>query len=317
MCTALFFHGLFGRTLDLECSRNETVTLTPRDFPLPLCRLPTLTRHHAILGMAHVAEGYPLYYDAVNEHGLAMAGLNFPHSAFYPPVRASQRCVAPYELIGFVLAQSADTAQARRLLEGVSVSALDFSPQLPRTPMHWLICDRSGACLAVEPTRDGLQLLDDPAGVLTNEPPLPAQLMRLSDYLQLSPHPPENRLASALALAPYSRGAGAFGLPGDFSSPSRFVRAVFLTQNALPDRASEPFNQFFHIMDNLCVVDGCVRIPEGTVRTMYTSCCDLNDPAYCFTTYDNRQINRVRLSCPDGRELICRPTNQPQQIVDV
>ena len=317
MCTALAFHGLFGRTLDLEWSLNETVTLTPRDFPIRLCRLPAPEHHHAILGMAHVSDGYPLYYDAVNEHGLAMAGLNFPHSAFYPPARADRSCVAPYELIGFVLGQCTDTAQARDLLAGVEVAALDFSPQLKRTPMHWLICDRSGSCLAVEPTRDGLQLTDDPVGVLANEPLLPIHLLRLRDYMHLSPQQPENRMAPGLELTPYSRGAGALGLPGDFSSPSRFVRTAFLSRNAVPAEGEERLSQFFHIMDSVCVVDGSVQVPEGRVRTVYTSCCDLNEPAYCFITYKNRQITRVRLACPEGRELVCWPTDKAQQILDL
>lgn len=314
MCTALSFHGLFGRTLDLEWSLNETVTLTPRSFPLPLCRLPALAHHHAILGMAHVEQGYPLYYDAVNEHGLAMAGLNFPHSAFYPAPTSRRGCVAPYELIPFVLAQCADVRQARQLLSRLDVAALDFSPQLPRTPMHWLICDRSGACLAVEPVREGLQLYDDPVGVLTNEPPLPVQLLRLNDYMALSPLPPQNRLSPHLELTPYSRGAGALGLPGDFSSSSRFVRAAFLSHNARPGTDTETLTQFFHILDSLCVVDGCVQVPEGCVRTVYTSCCDLRYPAYSYTTYENRQICRVRLSCPEGRELTSLPIGRTQSI---
>ncbi len=307
MCTAIAFHGLFGRTLDLEWSLNEQVTVTPRHFPLPMRHLPTLDRHYAFMGMAHVEAGFPLYYDGMNEHGLAMAGLNFPHSAYYPPLHPGQVNLAPFELIPWVLAQCTNIQQARQLLSGVNIAALDFSPHLPRTPMHWLIADREGRCLAVEPLRSGLQLTDNPAGVLTNEPRLSVQLLELSKYMSLSPLPPENRLAPHLTLTPNSRGMGAVGLPGDFSSPSRFVRAVFLTQNARPGAGDTAVNQFFHIMDSVAVVEGCVRVADGDVRTVYTSCCDTGALVYRWTTYENRCISALPLHQLDGTQIICHP----------
>ena len=96
MCTAIKIGGCFGRTLDLEYGYGEQVVLTPREFPLPMRHRPPLTDHYAIVGMATVAEGFPLYYDGVNEHGLGMAGLNFPHSGVYAPARDGD--VASFEL---------------------------------------------------------------------------------------------------------------------------------------------------------------------------------------------------------------------------
>lgn len=311
MCTALSFHGLFGRTLDLEWSLDEQVVVTPRHFPLPMRHLPGLNDHYAIIGMAHVEAGSPLYYDGMNEHGLAMAGLNFPHSAHYPPLCPGRNNVAPFELIPWVLAQCADLTQARQLLAGANVAAVDFSPQLPRTPMHWLISDRTGRCLAVEPLEGGLHLSDNPVGVLTNEPELSIQLLRLNEYMSLSPLPPENRFSSRLPLSPHSRGTGALGLPGDFSSPSRFVRAAFLAHNARPGTGEATINQFFHIMDSVAVVEGCVRVSDGDVRTIYTSCCDTQQLVYHYTTYENRAITAIPLRAADGSELVCHPLIRP------
>lgn len=319
MCTALSFHGcghFFGRTLDLEYSYNEAVTLTPRNFPLVFRRCPALSAHYAILGVAHTAQGFPLYYDAVNEKGLAMAGLNFPHSAHYQPVLPRRDSIAAFELIGWVLSQCATVDQARALLERTGVTGEDFSPQLPCTPLHWLIAD-SDRCLVVEPMQDGLRLHDDPAGVLTNEPAFEFQQFSLNDYLSLSALPAENHFSPRLGLTPYSRGMGALGLPGDFSSRSRFVRAVFVSQNAhRPKTPEESITQFFHILGSVEQPKGCVRVPGGDVITVYTSCCDTRRGIYYYTTQENRQITGIDMHREDlgGTQLVSWPLIRCQQL---
>ena len=88
MCTAAVYQTkdhYFGRNLDLEYSYQESITIAPRNYPFSFRKLPEMKTHYAIIGMAYVLEGYPLYYDATNEKGLSMAGLNFPGSAAYSP----------------------------------------------------------------------------------------------------------------------------------------------------------------------------------------------------------------------------------------
>lgn len=305
MCTALSFHGLFGRTLDLEYDPLRRVVAVPRQYPLPLRGHPTLRAHWAMVGTARVEEGCPLFFDAMNEHGLCMAALHFPRSAHYPAPGPHGVQVAPFDLIGWVLGRCVDVARAKALLTGVTVAHLDFSPRLPSTPLHWLLADPTGRCLVVEPTRAGLQLYDHPTGVLTNEPELPCQLLRLEEHLALSPDPPENRLLPGPGPALHSRGLGACGLPGDFSSPSRFVRAAFLARNARPHTGPERVVQFFHIMDSLCPVEGCVRVEGGDVRSVYTCCCDPRRRLYHLTTYRRRDILSLPLSPIRGSRLTC------------
>lgn len=108
MCTGLSYttkNHYFGRNLDLEFSYNEKVTITPRNFPFEFRRVPPLPTHHAIIGMATTADGFPLYYDGTNEKGLSMAGLNFPDNADYKPEAADKTNIAPFEFIPWVLAQ--------------------------------------------------------------------------------------------------------------------------------------------------------------------------------------------------------------------
>lgn len=291
MCTAIIHESLFGRTLDLEYSYEEQVVILPRRFPLSFLRQPPVSRHYAMVGMAHVAHSQPLFYDAVNEHGLAMAALNFPVSAVYAPPGSSPAELAPFEVMSWVLSQCATAEQARQKLEQIRVVALDFSPELPSTPLHWLIADREQSFVA-EPMADGLHLHKNPAGVLTNEPPFPIQLSHLNNYLHLSAAPPENRFAPHLPLTPYSRGMGSLGLPGDWSSPSRFVRAAFAAHNA----PTLDVTGFFRLMACVEVPPGCVQLEDKkTVVSQYTSCCDLTHGVYHYVTHTNRQICAVDL----------------------
>ena len=106
MCTAVTYKTkdhYFGRNLDLEGSFGETVTVTPRNFPLAFRKMGMLETHYAMIGMAHIAEGYPLYYDATNEKGLSAAGLNFPGNAHYFPAQNDGQDIASFELIPFIL----------------------------------------------------------------------------------------------------------------------------------------------------------------------------------------------------------------------
>ena len=296
MCTALIHNNLFGRTLDLERSYGEQVVVVPRRFPLAFRMQNTLPEHHAIIGMAHMAQGQPLFYDGINEHGLAMAALNFPHSAVYQPPRKGMVNLAAFELMSWVLARCSTVAQARQLLEQVNVIGMDFSPGLPSTPLHWLIADRTQALVA-EPLADGLHLYENPTGVLTNEPSFPMQLTHLNNYLHLSPYPPQNHFAPTLSLNTYSRGMGALGLPGDWSSQSRFVRAAFAAHNST---IPADVTRFFRVMACVEVPGGCVRLEDGTeVLSLYTSCCDLNCGLYHYVTCTNRQISAIALHGQD------------------
>lgn len=213
MCTAATYKTkcfYFGRNLDYERGFGEQVVITPRLFPLPMRHLPDLTRHYAMIGMASVQDGYPLYYDAVNEKGLCMAGLNFVRSAVYGPCAAGKANVAQFELIPWLLGRCATAAEARDLLVESRITDDAFLPGLPPARLHWLLADRE-QCFAVEQTAEGLRVYEDPAGVLTNEPPFPMQLFRLNDYAQLSP---SRRKTASPPPCRWRRTAGAWALWG-------------------------------------------------------------------------------------------------------
>jgi len=301
MCTAITFSCkdfYFGRTLDLECTYGEEVVIVPRHFPLSFIHRPTLQNHYAIIGMAHVSDAYPLYYDAVNEKGLCVAGLNFPGFCRYQAPSEDKNNIASFEFIPWILGQCANMEEVRTLLPGLQLTAVQFSRDLPATPLHWLIADRS-ACIVVESLSDGIRIYENPVGVLTNNPPFDDQMFQLCNFMHLSPNPPHNHFSPDLALKPYSRGMGAIGLPGDLSSQSRFVRAAFTRLNSLC-REEESLSQFFHILDSVHQTRGCCRLEDGSCEvTQYTSCCNASRGIYYYTTYGNRRISAVELHGED------------------
>ena len=320
MCTAATYKTkcfYFGRNLDYERGFGEQVVITPRLFPLPMRHLPDLTRHYAMIGMASVQDGYPLYYDAVNEKGLCMAGLNFVHSAVYGPCAPGKANVAQFELIPWLLGSCATLAEVRTLLAKTNIVNIPFSEQLPLAQLHWLIADKTGS-IVVESTADGLHIYDNPVGVLTNNPPFPQQLFALNNYRALSPRTPAVAFADGLDLPVYSRGLGALGLPGDLSSQSRFVRAAFVRMNAKSGSGeAESVGQFFHILHAVEQQRGCCELDGGKYEiTLYTSCCNADKGIYYYTTYGNHQITAVDMHREnlDGDRLVRYPLVQGEQI---
>ena len=226
MCTAATYKTkdfYFGRTLDYEFSYGDEITVTPRRYPFHFRTMGTMESHYAMIGMAHVAQDYPLYYEAVNEKGLGVAGLNFVGNAHYKDVAEGKDNVAQFELIPWILGQCASVREARVLLERMNLVNIPFSDAYPLAQLHWLIADRDEA-ITLESVKEGLRIYDNPVGVLTNNPPFDEQMFNLNNYMGLSVKPPQNRFSDKLKFQTYSRGMGALGLPGDLSSMSRFVR---------------------------------------------------------------------------------------------
>lgn len=320
MCTAATYHTndhYFGRTLDYEVSYGEEVVITPRNYPFQFRHMGSLPQHYAIIGMATVAGDYPLYYDATNEKGLSMAGLNFPGNADYKPLAEQRDNVATFELIPWLLGQCATVAEAKAYLARMNLANTPFSPQFPVSPLHWILADRECA-ITIESVREGIRIYDNPVGILTNNPPFDYQMTNLTNYMSLSAEPPENHFSAQLDLTPYSRGMGMLGMPGDLSSASRFVRASFTKLHSISGASeSESISQFFHILGAVAQQRGCVHMGQGKYEiTIYTSCCNTDRGIYYYTTYENSQITGVDMHREnlEGQALVRYPLITGQQI---
>ena len=320
MCTAITYRTkdhYFGRTLDYEVSYGEKVVITPRNYPFVFRKMGTMDTHYAMIGMAVVVDGCPLYYDATNEKGLSMAGLNFPGNADYKPEADNVDNVAPFEFIPWILGQCETIAEAKEMLSHLNLVNIHFSEQFPLSPLHWIISDREGS-ITVESVKDGLKVYENPIGVLTNNPPFDYQMMNLNNYMGLSIDAPVNRFSEKLNMNVYSWGMGALGLPGDLSSVSRFVKAAFTKLNSVSGHSeSESISQFFHILGSVEQQRGCVRMGENLYEiTIYTSCCNTDKGIYYYRTYDNSQITGVDMHQEDldGMEVVSYPLVVKQQV---
>lgn len=320
MCTAAAYKTkdfYFGRNLDYDFSYGDEVVVTPRNFSFHFREKEDIRSHYAIIGMAHVAEEYPLYYDAVNEKGLGMAGLNFVGNAFYRDVQKDRDNIAPHELIPWILCQCATVKEAKELLERISILNIPFNETLSLAKLHWMISDHEES-ITVESVKEGIKVYDNPVGILANNPPFEQQLFALNNFRNLSSGLSENRFSPELDLPCYSRGMGAIGLPGDLSSQSRFVRAAFVKMNSISGESEqESVSQFFHILGSVDQQRGCCEVGEGAYEiTLYTSCCNATKGIYYYTSYDNHQITAVDMHKEDlsGEQLVRYPRMQEGQI---
>ena len=320
MCTAVTFQTkdfYFGRNLDLEYSYQEAVTITPRNYPFHFRNGTILSSHFAIIGMATVSDGYPLYYDATNEKGLSLAGLNFPGNAVYHQTHTIKDNVAPFELIPWLLSQCSSVQEALEKISSMHLWSQSFRKALPLSPLPWILADKESA-VTLEPLADGLKISENPIGILANNPPFEFHMLNLTQYLNLTSQPPENRFGQAIDLKPFSLGMGSIGLPGDMSSPSRFIKAAFTKLNSrCGNTESESISQFFHILSSVTQQRGltCVHGNEYEF-TRYSSCCNANKGIYYYTTYENSQITAVDMHREnlDGAELLSYPLITDQQI---
>lgn len=320
MCTAATYltkDFYFGRTLDYEFSYGEEIVIMPRNFILYFREMGKVENHNAMIGAAHMAGDSPLFYEAVNEKGLGMAGLNFVGNAVYQEKKKGKDNVATFEFIPWILGQCATVKEARALLEKINLVSTPFNEELPAAQLHWLIAGRDG-CITVESVEEGLKVYDNPVGVLTNNPPFPEQMFQLNNYMNLSTGNPQNHFSCKLDLKCYSRGMGALGLPGDLSSGSRFAKIAFTRMNSVSgDSEEESVSQFFHILGSVEQQRGCCEVEPGKYEvTLYTSCCNVDKGVYYYTTYGNHQITAVDMHKEelDSSILVRYPLVQGEQI---
>lgn len=309
MCTAVSFknkYTYFGRNLDLERGYNEKVVITPRNYEIKMRCVKSVKQHYAMIGMAAVVDDFPLYFEATNEKGLSIAGLNFPDNAVYCEYSDEKDCITPFELIPYVLAKCTCITDVKALLSNVQLVNINFNEDLPLSPLHWMISDKE-CSITLESVAEGLKIYDNPFEILTNNPPFDYHQTNINNYMSLHAGCAASQFGSSFGLHNYSLGMGALGLPGDFSSASRFVRAFFVKENSVSEKDEKSdVNQFFHILNSVSMPKGCVWTKNGFEYTRYTSCCNAHKGIYYYTTYENPEITAINMYKTDiNKEQLC------------
>lgn len=319
MCTAISVNAgkhYFGRNLDYERTFGEMITITPRNYKFSFKNGRRASSHYAIIGIALPLGGYPLYFDGVNEAGLCIAGLNFPHFAEYKDKVEGKENVASFELIPYILSECKSVSEAEKRLKNINITNEQYCDNLKPTPLHWIISDKNKTITA-EQISKGLCVYDNPVGVLTNAPSFDMQIFNLNNYMMLSNCEPTNNFSKQVKLTACSRGMGAIGLPGDLSSASRFVRASFIKLNSIFGATEEEIvSQFFHVLYSVYQQRGCVKVGNLYEITNYTSCCNASKGIYYYTTYNAGRICAVDMHREDlsGKELITYELMKKQDV---
>lgn len=301
MCTGIAMKTrelYFGRNMDLEYSFNEKIAVTPRNYPLAFKKAEVQNRHATIIGMASVVNGYPLYADAANEYGLCIAGLNFPDNAYYSPELLPDKInIAPYELPLFILGQCATADEAVMLLERSNIADIPFSDKIPCATLHWLISDKKRS-VTLECVKSGMKIYENRVNVLANNPTFDFHETNLGNYLNLNTANTQNVFSEKAGVKPFGKGLGSVGLPGDPSSPSRFVKAAFMLLNSkCPDTEDESVMQFFHILDSVSVVNGSIALDSGEdYYTRYSCCINADRGVYYYKTYGCGRVCAVNMN---------------------
>ncbi|OON91007.1 MAG: hypothetical protein ATN34_02060 [Epulopiscium sp. Nele67-Bin002] len=305
MCTALTLKTtqndhLFGRTLDLEYNFGQQILFIPRNFRYNNAHL-VAQPNYAILGTGTMYNDFPLLADCMNEKGLACAGLNFPKYGSYPTAKQDgKNNIEVFNFPMWLLGNFTSVADVRPILENTVILDVQVTPNMPNSPLHWIITDKSGDTIVVEQTADGLKIFDNPYGVLTNSPQFNWHTTNLLDYINLSFNQVQSLDASILNLEAITQGTGMKGLPGDYTSQSRFVRAVFLKAGVMKNLTNIDVADFFQILAGVSMPKGAVVTTAGDIDyTQYISCMNLDKGIYYYETYLNPAVYSIDMNKED------------------
>ncbi len=322
MCTSISWENgdfYIGRNMDISFDFDRKIVVVPRNYEFVFKEIPPLNTHYAIMGTAMVAENYPLFAEAVNEKGLYMAGLNFPGIAVFNKNDATKDNVTGNECSPYILCKASNITEAGELLNHINVTDTPFMKGLPIPELHFIISDKNGS-LVVECTKKGMNVFENKTGVMTNNPPFNIQLHNLNNFMHLSNKNPKNTMTSEIDLEHYCMGMGALGLPGDFSSQSRFVKAYFLKANAVAEKSeTASMIQMFHMLDAVAMVRGSVLDGENHDITVYSCCINADKGIYYYKTYESSGISSVNMNNVDlnNSGLVVYPFSDNTQICNL
>lgn len=302
---------LLGRTYDqfgnLEDNR---IAVIPRGWQLSLEPTahgqPPVSVQYRFGGMAVPGLVTPIMVDGVNEKGLTGALLNFPKYADYQAQKqVADLQVHPGFLVAYLLGTCATAAEAAKRMEHVRLTEEPVFGQ--HMSVHYIFSDASGEAVVIEPDRTGLRIYRETIGVLTNSPEYHWHITNLCNYTMVTnlPVTPQTVCGRELAVFGEKQGGGV-GLPGDYTSPSRFVRMAFLKEYGVKGTdEQEGVSRMFHAFAAVDIPEGIVRGGEGEPdyeQTLCTSVMCSESRTYYFATSKNRRISAIRMTGKEGAE---------------
>lgn len=326
-CTGLTLQAkndatVVARTLEFGVDLDSNIIFVPRgqDYTGTTDDGPGMTWKNRYAFMGENFFDMPQIVDGFNEKGLYVGMFYMPGYAKFQDVQDGdqKRALAQWELPAWLLGNFASVEEVRKGMEDIVVANAYFKPLDQVLPVHYLVTDASGKSLTIEYTGGERHVYDNPVGVLTNAPEFPWHLTNLSNYVNLHPEDATGGTIRGLEIKPTGSGSGMIGLPGDFTPPSRFVRAVYLAHSALPPAdEEEAVTRAWQLIDNISIVEGAVRAENAKDNpvydaTLWTNVNDLANQRLYFRTYDNTAIRFLDMSRfdADGDKILTVPMDQ-------
>jgi choloylglycine hydrolase len=318
-----------GRTVEFGMYLNPSILVVPKNYDfkgtLP-DGSPGLNYRSKYAAVGLVAFSAPQILDGMNEKGLTAAIFFFPGYASYTTVTPENKNqgLSPADFSNWILTQFASVDEVKAALKSVVITPTPIKNWGGVPPFHYIVYEKSGKSIVIEPVNGQLKVYDNPIGVITNSPTFDWHLTNLSNYINLSPNNAPVPTVDGLKLKQLGQGSGLHGLPGDFSPPSRFVRAAIFETTAVPsDNAEKTVFQVFHILNQFDIPVGSVReVQKNQIATDYTIITSVKDPQnlkYYFKTYDNQSIQMINLAAFDANATTLKEVaiQNTQSVADV
>ena len=320
---------VFGRTLEFAHKMNSEVIVIPRNMKF-IGATPAgkdgLQWKSKFAATGANFNDTPVIIDGINEKGLSCGMFYFPKFAAYQKVVKSDysKTIAPWQLATWVLTNFESVSEVKANLTKIKVASVVFKKWDMVIPLHAIVTDAKGNSIVIEYTKGQLNIYDNKYGVFTNAPTFDWMTTNIQNYLTLSPNNAPGITIAGKKLTPFGEGSGMFGVPGDFTPPSRFIRALFFSLASLRYKNSkDTAMQVFHILNNFDIPKGTVRSDKGEATaydwTQWTAVHDLDKKNYYYKTEGNSRVRVVKLmNCKLNAKKILKLTmDSSEDIQDV
>lgn len=323
MCTSVVYQNqvndfFLARTMDFSFPLNGDPVFIPKNYTFYLeTTAKTFQTQYGFIG-AGKNHGEYLFADGVNEEGLGVASLYFAGHANYIPLdEAPEKSLAPQDVVAWFLGSFKNVAEVKKAVPTMGIVAEPSAVINGVLPLHWIVVDSSGASIVIEPVESGIQVYDNPVGVMSNSPDFKWHLANLSQYTTLSNTSHATAKYGEFTATGNGPGSGAFGLPGDFTSISRFVKTAFMNQyTEKVTTVSESINVISRMLSAVYIPKGVKLKTDGRVDyTQYTSFMDLNHQSYVINYYENNQFFKLDLSKITQKETEPKVFVCPKEVV--
>ncbi|MFI5334628.1 MAG: linear amide C-N hydrolase [Chlamydiales bacterium] len=319
---------IHGRTLEFAVPLETAIAVIPRGYAFTGTTPagPGLAYSAKYAAVGTIVFDRSSILDGLNEKGLSVGTFYFSGFAEYAKVTEENRSYAlsPLEFSNWILTQFATVAEVKAALSRVCIaSTADEAWGSVPPPFHYIVYDKTGNCLVIEPLKGALAAYDNKLGILTNSPSFDWHMTNLRNYINLRAENAPPLKLEGIELAPLGQGTGMVGLPGDFTPTSRFVRAAMFSYTALPtSNAKECVLQLFHLLNQFDIPKGVARDRENGAQADYTMATCVRDPqalSYYFKTYEDQTIRMVNLRNFDlnAKQIKKVPTSSEQPILEI